>query len=502
MNRLTLLAVLCLTVIAPPAQAAEPEAAYHPSTALVAFAPELSGPARAAMHAALGSAVVNTMDWMHLDVVRVADGVDPADAVARYRALPGVRYAGVNRVVRAFSDDLLFGDQWGMHNTGQPVGGSLIDGAPDADIDAPEGWSAAFGAGAFESSGGTRVAVLDTGIDRAHADLLGKVKACASATSAVGVVVNGTCDDDGAHGTHTAGIVGALTNNTVGVAGTAPNAELSIFKFLNAAGVGFLADEIAAIRWAYTTGQAKVLSMSFGSTDPDDAEQLALKDAAAAGAILIAAAGNDYDATRNYPAYYPEVMSVAATNAADRVAEFSTCNGDVEIAAPGEDIWSTTPGNSYAILSGTSMATPMVAGVAALVMSEKGFTAQQTRTQLKNTAVSLTGGGNGRSACNSYQRVNLWAALGGSTTPPPPGPGSIAGAVTEQKTGTAIAAATVSCGAAGTATTASDGTYSLTAVPSGSYTCTASKTGYASKSATVTVNAEQTTTQNFVLRKR
>ena len=244
--------------------------------------------------------------------------------------------------------------------------------------------------------------------------------------------------------------------------------------------------------------------MSLGSEEGSSAEARAVKDAAAAGVLVIAAAGNGYDSKPNYPAYYPEVMSVASFNQAGVISDFSTCNSDVEIAAPGEDIWSTFPENTYGVISGTSMATPHVAGAAALVMSELGLDAQQTRSKLKSTAVSGLSTG-GRKECASYPALNLAAAIGGGggTTTPPPStdPGSIAGTVTDQKSKAALSGATVDCGSAGSASTDSVGRYSITNVAPGSYTCTASASGYKSKSQSVTVNSGATTTSDFALMK-
>ena len=497
-------AALAVAPAAASAAVATPTGGHHPSTLLVTFDHAATADQRAYAHQLTGATVANRFAELSVDVVQLPDGLTPASAQALYSALPGVRGASLNKVVSATSrpNDTLFADQWGFENAGQTVKASLVRGKADFDIDAPEAWTAAFGAGAFESTRGTRVAVLDTGADRGHADLLGKVKACASATAAVGIVTEGVCDDDNLHGTHTAGTVGANTNNGIGVAGTAPNAELAIFKFLNAAGSGFLADEIAGIRWAHQKAGAKVMSMSFGSTDPDDTERQALADAQRAGILLVAAAGNDGDATKNYPAYYSEVMSVASTSADDTVSSFSTCNADVEIGAPGEDVWSTFPGNSYGVISGTSMATPHVAGAAALVMSERGLTAPQTRSTLAGSATPVTGD-DGRSECASVTQLNLAAAVGsgGSTTPPPPtGTGTITGVVTEQKSRAVLASTTVSCGAAGTATTGANGRYTIASAPAGNHTCTASKSGYASKSASVAVASATTTTADFALR--
>ena len=478
---------------------------YDRDHILVGWDRSLPEQARADVHAQEGGEVANRLEAIDVDVVKVPENQDPNEWVARYQRHPHVAFAELNYQVEQTSvpSDTLFRDQWGFNNTAQSVTGSLVRGVSDWDIDAPEAWDVAFGAGSFPSSGGTRVSIIDTGIDRAHVELLDKVKACASALAAIGTITNGSCSDDNLHGTHVAGTVAAITGNGIGVAGTAPNAELAICKALNAGGVGFVTDIAACIGWSWRTAGAKIISMSLGAEEGTSTEERAVRDAAAAGVLVIAAAGNGYDDTPNYPAYYADVMSVASFDAAGVVSDFSTCNSDVEIAAPGTDVWSTFPENTYGVISGTSMATPHVADAAALVMSELGLDAQQTRSKLRSTGVGGLSTG-GRGECASYPALNLAAALGGGggTPPPPPPPtepGAIAGTVTGGKN--PISGATVNCGTAGTATTGSNGSYSLTNVTPGTYTCTASASGYKSKSANVGVNSGATTTANFSLQR-
>lgn len=494
-----------LTVKAAPT-AAPVAAAYDLDHILVGWVKDVPGTERSAIHTEEGGTVAHRMSAIDVDVVSVPDGEDVRDWVARYTRHPQVAFAELNHVRRITSapSDTLFGQQWGFHNTGQSVSGSLVRGVGDWDIDAPEAWDAAYGPGTFPSTGGTRVAIIDTGIDRSHVELLSKVQACASALAAIGLVTNGTCSDDNLHGTHVAGTVAANTGNSVGVAGTAPDAQLAICKALNGAGVGFVTDVAACIDWSWRTGGARIISMSLGSEQGSSTEERAVKDAAAAGVLVIAAAGNGYDDKPNYPAIYPEVMSVASFNQAGVISDFSTCNSDVEIAAPGEDIWSTFPANSYGVISGTSMATPHVSGAAALVMSELGLDAQQTRSKLRSTGVGGLSTG-GRKECASYPALNLAAAIGGGgTTPPPPPPptenGAISGTVTNQRSKAGIVGATVNCGAAGTATTSTGGSYSLTNVVPGTYSCTASASGYKPKTSNVSVTSGTTTTANFALR--
>ncbi len=500
-----LLGLLCLGLIATPALAGvgaeagpeRPTGSYDETRLLIAFDPGTPGEARRAAHAVEGARVENTIANLNLDVVKLRDGQDAVQVAARYERNPNVAYTDFNHKVGLLSNDSLYKDQWGLHNIAQPVTGSFVRGVVDADVDAPEGWAAAFPAG-IESSGGTLTGILDTGIDRSHVDLLNRAVVCATANAATGIVVEGTCSDDNLHGTHVAGTVAALTNNGVGVAGVAPNAPLAIFKGLNGAGTGFYADIVAGIDYLSAKKGVPIISMSIGGPK-DDALDRVLSQAWARGTLLIAAAGNDGDATANYPAFHPDVMSVGSIDQAGQRSSFSNCNNDVEIAAPGEDIWSTFPGNSYGVISGTSMATPHVSGVAAMLMSEKGLTATQTRSTLKSTAL-------GSGGCNNIGVVNLANALGasggGTVTPPPPtGTGTIAGTVTTSgKNPTVISGATVACGAGGSATTGTDGRYTIASVAAGSYTCTASAPNRTSKSASVTVTSGQTTTQNYALR--
>lgn len=238
------------------------------------------------------------------------------------------------------------------------------------------------------------------------------------------------------------------------------------------------------------------------SPQPPEYLDSELAEASNAGALLVAAAGNDGDSTANYPAYHPDVVSVAATDRNDNKASFSNCNSDVEVAAPGVDIWSTTPGNTYATLDGTSMATPHASGVAAMIWSRNpGWTATQVRNQLNSTADDL--GSSGRDNCFGYGRVNLARALGAAAAPPPPAePGSIAGTVTDAKNKAGIGGANVDCGSAGTATTGPSGGYAIASVPAGTHSCTASAGGYKPKTSSVTVNSGQTTTLNFALQRQ
>jgi thermitase len=337
---------------------------------------------------------------------------DAADVAARLNRSRLVNYAEPNYILRvqAIPNDPSFDELYGLNNTGQ------TGGAPDADIDAPEGWDAA-GLGGFPPSGGVRIGIVDTGIDQTHPDLIGQTVACAQSRGPGGLLSGqievGTCPDDTDHGTHVAGTVAALANNGIGGAGVDFAADLVICKALGGPlGTGSTADVANCINWVSSQG-AKVISMSLGG-----GASTTLKNAVASawnngnGAVVVAAAGNDGDATLNYPAAYPEVVSVAATDNRDARASFSNANADVEIAAPGVNVLSTVRGGGYATLSGTSMATPHVSAVAGVLRQVfPADSAAAIRSRLDAAVNDL--GPAGRDASFGFGRVNLCKAAGG-----------------------------------------------------------------------------------------
>ena len=206
-----------------------------------------------------------------------------------------------------------------------------------------------------------KVAVIDTGISKDHPDLKANIQGGYNA-------INSTksWNDDNGHGSHVAGIIGAL-NNTVGVVGVAPLVDLYAVKVLNRQGSGFLYDVIEGIQWAVANGM-KVANMSLGSSSGTQSMHDAVIAAYNAGLTIVAAAGNNGGAVI-YPAAYPEVIAVSATDSANNLASFSSRGPEVDLAAPGVSIYSTYKGTGFATLSGTSMASPHVAGAAALVLN-------------------------------------------------------------------------------------------------------------------------------------
>ena len=241
---------------------------------------------------------------------------------------------------------------------------------------------------ANNTGAGVTVCVVDTGIDKDHPDLQANIVGGRNFVAKGATVDPTKWDDDNGHGTHVAGTIAAV-DNTIGVVGVAPSASLLAAKVLNRQGSGYLSDVIAGVDYCVQNG-AKVVSMSLGSNSDVQAFHDAVDAANANGVLLVAAAGNDYGGTVSYPAAYDSVVAVSATDSADNLASFSNVGPQVELAAPGVSILSTYKGGGYTTLSGTSMATPHVSGVAALAWEANPLlTNAEVRTLLQSTADDL-----------------------------------------------------------------------------------------------------------------
>ncbi len=207
------------------------------------------------------------------------------------------------------------------------------------------------------------VAIIDSGMDVTHPDLKDHLAANIDTGTGYDFTTNTANPiDEAGHGTHVAGIISSV----------APNVSLLPLKFMGADGAGSTADAIRAINYAVEHG-AKVINASWGSTSYSALLQQAITYAIQSGVTFVAAAGNEganFDFTPNYPAAFPGVISVAASNETDYIANYSNYGNTVTISAPGDKIMSTYPGGGYQTLSGTSMASPQVAGTIALMKSQ------------------------------------------------------------------------------------------------------------------------------------
>jgi subtilisin family serine protease len=362
---------------------------FIPGRVLVKFKPALGAAAahdRLAQQGLRASGFIPGLDVFKVDVPPGKE----LETIAQLRARADVLYAEPDYRVYALDtipNDPGWGSQWGLPK-----------------IQAPKAWDI------LSTTGGANIiiAIIDSGIDLDHPDF-----ACPNKLLPGGDFVNNDNNpqDDFGHGTHVAGIAAACTNNRVGVAGVAWAARLLPVKVLDHNGQGSYSNLAAGIYYAVNQG-AQVINLSLGGTSDSDTMRRAVSHAVTRGRLVVAAAGN-FGHQGNpvlYPAAYDEVVAVAATDSGDNRAGFSEYHPYVDVAAPGVNIYSTLPDNTYGWLSGTSMATAFVSGLAALLWSADGnLSATQVRTLIESKADDL--GTPGKDVYFGYGRINAWRTL-------------------------------------------------------------------------------------------
>ena len=384
---------------------AAPSGTVIPGEFLVKFRP---GVRSANSFSAFGGQTVRTLGRSGIQLVRMQPGVQ-AQSLSRN---PAIEWIEPNRVISlpreqrqsglqalavpSFPNDPMFAKQY-SHKVTQ----------------AQAGWQLSQG-----NQAPVTIAIVDTGVDITHPDLRDKVVPGHSSfpESEFGKDLNG-------HGTHCAGIAAASINNGIGVAGVAPAARIQPVKVLDDSGSGTNASVAEGIDWAAENG-AQVISMSLGGPAPSRAIEEAVKKALAHNIVVVAATGNDGNADLSYPAAIPGVMAIGATDAQDKLASFSQFGPHVSVTAPGVNILSTFPLNTndigmteYGSISGTSMATPYVAGLVALVRgTAPQLNALQVRQRIEQSSDDL--GTKGFDNRFGHGRVNVAKALQGLVSAP------------------------------------------------------------------------------------
>jgi thermitase len=448
-------ALVLAAAAVPVGSAAGPAGATDRQSLLVKFITSADGAVRAAAAGDEGLGKTKT----RVDVVEIDENESLDAKLAEYRSRADVVYAEPNYIATATvlpaPDDPSYNSQWALTRT-QAVGGWSL-------------FPSSYGVG-----GGATIGIVDTGVDLAHPDLAPQLDTAGAANcvNESETCVAGLALDDMGHGTHATGIAAAAANNGFGVAGTAFSSRVLPVKVLDATGGGSYAAVTDGILWAAQHG-ARVINLSLGGSDYSKTLCDAVKIATESyHALVVAAAGNSGTSIPLFPAHCPGAIGVGATDASDRAARWSSFGPHVFVSAPGVSIYSTYPPSSFATLSGTSMATPAVTGLAALLFGQDpSRTPQDVKVILARSADKVGDvryaadpfglcHGCTRHARYGYGRINVRRALGGPDFTLTASPASRA-----VKRGTSTSYALTVAGASGFAATVAP---TVTGLPPGS----------------------------------
>ncbi|WP_407690002.1 S8 family peptidase [Risungbinella massiliensis] len=354
---------------------------YVPGELIVKFKDGVMSAQSDSLHKKNKTKVKEKSTKLGVEVVEFDKKTSVEAMMKKYKHDPNVEYVEPNYYFHASwipNDPYFSTQQWGPQK-----------------IQAPAAWDIT------RSSSSVKIAIVDTGVQSNHPDLSGKV------INGYDFVDNDTIAQDGnGHGTHCAGIAAALTNNGVGISGVAPNAQILAVRVLDNNGSGTLLDVADGIIFS-ADSNAQVISLSLGGSSGTQTLKNAVDYAWNNGSVVVAAAGNSGSTSPSYPAYYTNSIAVASTDSNDVKSYFSNYGSSwVDVTAPGSGIYSTYTGSSYRSLSGTSMATPHVAGIAALLAAQ-GKNNQQIRAAIENSADKISGTG----TYWKYGRVNAYKAV-------------------------------------------------------------------------------------------
>ena len=413
--------ILCILTAMPVLMGSgESDAQYVPGQIIVGFNDIVDMQIAEGLTERVDGRIVQLDTGNHMMLVEISDQFTVTEAISRVEDQFGVAYVEPNYVVHLFAtpNDPSFSQQYGLTK-----------------IDAPDAWDITTGDAAIV------VADTDTGMDLDHADLAGNL------WNNPGEIAGNGVDDDGngfvddvhgwdfsnndndpndqtsftnpGHGTHTAGIIGAVGNNGTGVSGVNWDVSIMVVRMINQFGSGDVFTAAQGINYAVENG-ARVINASWGGFPANTTMKNAMDNALSEGVLLAIACGNgnlfgigqDNDSTPILPASYPHdnIISIAATNSSDAKTGFSNYGrASVDLAAPGSSVLSTTPNNNYQEMDGTSMSAPMVAGAAALVLaSDPSLTVLELRERLLGS-VDRISAMTGR--CTSQGRLNVYRAI-------------------------------------------------------------------------------------------